>query len=77
MLGTQPKCPNMVNRVYPGRSFPSDKSACGYGGFKILEEGIFTRESGFDPLASKVRCRECGQEYYIFPSIKFKEEKYD
>lgn len=73
MLGIQAKCPNMVKSPYP--EFQPETIVCGYAGFEILTKGVFTQESGFDPLACKVRCRRCQQEYYIFPSINFKEVK--
>ena len=64
MKGYQAKCPNLVKPLYP--------IVCGYDGYEVLVKGIFTKESGFDPLAMKVKCGRCGQEYYLFPQVNFK-----
>lgn len=70
MKGYQAKCPNLIRS--PHLSQKTEFIVCGYGGFKILVKGIFTKESGYDPLAMKVKCRRCGNEYYLFPQINFK-----
>lgn len=57
------RCPNIVKGYF------SDEMACGYKGYKLLERGVFTKASGFDPLALKVQCRQCEHIYYIFPTL--------
>ena len=69
MLGTQAKCPNMIKS-----HFFSYNRVCGCKGYTILKTGVFLLGSGYDPLARKVKCNECGHIYYIFPALNYKEE---
>ncbi len=66
----QAKCPNLIKA--PHLQQKTDAVVCGYGGYEILVTGIFTKESGFDPLGCLVKCRRCGNEYYLFPQISLK-----
>ena len=63
MLGTKVKCPGMV-KDRTGLMTP-----CGYEGYIILEEGVFAPDSGYDPLACRVKCRSCGHIYIVFPAV--------
>lgn len=72
MRGYQAKCPNLVQPQHINKN-SNEKVVCGYEGYEVLVKGIFTKESGFDPLALKVKCRRCGNEYYLFPRFNFKE----
>ncbi len=74
MKGYQAKCPSLVDSSRLSDSCRREKIVCGYDGYEILATGIFTKESGLDPLAMKVKCRRCGGEYYLFPQVNFKEE---
>jgi len=40
---------------------------CGAEAYEVLERGIFTSASGYDPLGLKVKCKNCENEYYLFP----------
>ena len=40
---------------------------CGERSYMVISDQVFTLDSGFDPEGIKVRCKGCGQEYYIFP----------
>ena len=73
MKGYQAKCPNPVDPLWLSNSYPREQIVCGYEGYEILVKGIFTKESGLDPLAMKVKCKRCGGEYYLFPQVNFKE----
>lgn len=77
MLGTRVKCPNKVPCYAGYISDPHFKQigerTCGYEGYEIIQRGVFKTNSGFDPLAIKVRCRECKHEYLVFPSIKYED----
>ena len=70
MKDFQAKCPNLLKISYSSQK--EDTIVCGYAGYEVLVKGIFTKESGFDPLAMKVKCRRCEQEYYLFPQVNFK-----
>lgn len=72
MKGYLAKCPNLVESPHLIGN-PSQRIICGYAGYEVLVRGVWTRESGFDPLAMRVRCRRCDNEYYLFPQVNFKE----
>ena len=69
MLGTKVKCPGMVKNSF------GDDVLCGYEGYILLEEGVFTPDSGYDPLASRVKCRRCGHIYIVFPALNGKKDE--
>jgi len=58
------KCPRVDLRDKDGNDI-----ICGYSGYNIIKQGVFSYESGYDPSAIKVSCRRCGCEYYIFPLV--------
>lgn len=68
-LGTTVKCPNIVKNIM------DDDVPCGYEGYELLEKGIYTKHSGYDPLACRVKCRRCGHIYIVFPAVKFMESE--
>ncbi len=70
MKGYQAKCPNMVKNPFTENS---PDIVCGCGGFVIIKRGVFTQDSGYDPLGLKVQCKRCGGEYYLFPQVNAKE----
>lgn len=69
MLGTKAKCPNKVKNYF------GDMVPCGCERYRILKKGIFTPDSGYDPLAYKVKCRECGHTYIIFPPLNYRDKE--
>lgn len=68
MLGTQAKCPSTVKNYF------GDNVTCGCTRYITLEKKVFDSKDGYDPLAQKVMCRECGHIYLIFPALNYKEE---
>jgi len=68
MLGTQANCPNIIKDYYFGYS-----RVCGCTGYSTLGEKVFDSQDGYDSLARKVMCKECGHIYYIFPALNYKE----
>ena len=71
MLGTVVECPGIV------KNHIGDNVICGYEGYDIIEQPVFDKSSGFDPLMIKVRCRECGHEYLVAPAPNYKEQGND
>lgn len=63
----QDGCPHIIKGSWQGKEIDY---VCGYDGYKVIAEGVFTQGSGFDPLAMRVKCKKCGMEYYLFPLIK-------
>ena len=69
MKSYQAKCPNLVRAT----SNEAKLIVCGCAGYEVLVKGVFTQASGYDPLAMKVKCRRCRQEYYLFLQVNYKE----
>jgi len=69
VLGTQAKCPNIIKDLY----FGYDR-VCGCTNYTTIKTRVFVPDSGYDPLACKVKCKECGHIYFIFPAVNYKEE---
>ncbi len=67
-IGTTPECPNTVKNILDADVL------CGYEGYELLEKGIYSKHSGYDPLACRVKCRRCGYIYVVFPAVKFVEK---
>lgn len=79
MKGTRVKCPQLVYKAtawsLSGQPLRKDTVICGCETYDIIEPHPFTKDSGLDPLAVKVKCKECGCEYYVFPALTFAETK--
>lgn len=75
MLGTKVTCPNKVPAFAGYLASPDYREigtrTCGWQGYEVIQRGVFTPQSGFDPLAIKVRCRSCKHEFYVFPAVKY------
>jgi len=71
MIGTKAKCPNKVSNCF------GDTGPCGCERYTTIEKEVFTPDSGYDPLACKVKCRECGYIYIIFPPLNYKDKETD
>ncbi|MBA7499229.1 hypothetical protein ES704_01969 [subsurface metagenome] len=71
MIGTKAKCPNKVKNYF------GDMVPCRCERYTTIKKGVFTLGSGYDPLACKVKCKECGHIYIIFPSLNFKDKEID
>ena len=60
-------CPNTVQRY-------KEQARCNYQEYEVLQRGVFSADSGYDPQGLVVKCLECGFIYYYFPK-KVKEQK--
>ena len=40
---------------------------CGEKNYVVIDKAPFPQNSGFDPEGIEVKCKGCGQTYYLFP----------
>ena len=47
---------------------------CGEKAYIVIDELPFSQDSGIDPKGIRVKCKGCGQTYYLFPKLKAESE---
>jgi hypothetical protein len=71
MYGTRVRCPGKVDTL-AGYLFDELKvvgqHTCNSEKYEVIGG---CPNDGLDPLTCKVRCRDCGFEYYVFPAMSY------